>query len=86
MIVDLLLVMGEFYHQLIQGNQELYKLAPTMVSLHIYHYFYSGYRLSEVQEPHPQPPKSKRGGQGSFIQRKKKLCAVGWRGHVVLEE
>ncbi|MHC5726462.1 MAG: hypothetical protein ACYTXY_20485, partial [Nostoc sp.] len=23
---------------------------------------YSSYRLSEVQEPHPQPPKSKRGG------------------------
>ncbi|MEH2412687.1 hypothetical protein, partial [Nostoc sp.] len=23
---------------------------------------YSGSRLSEVQEPHPQPPKSKRGG------------------------
>ncbi|MHC5726633.1 MAG: hypothetical protein ACYTXY_21345, partial [Nostoc sp.] len=22
----------------------------------------SSYRLSEVQEPHPQPPKSKRGG------------------------
>ena len=24
--------------------------------------------------------------QGGFIQRKKKLCAVDWRGHVVLEE
>ncbi|MHC5769498.1 MAG: NACHT domain-containing protein [Nostoc sp.] len=34
----------------------------------------------------PQPPLLNKERQGGFIQRKKKLCAVDWRGRVVLEE
>ena len=46
-------------------------------------YSETAYYQARPQIAIPQPGKE---GQGGFIQRKKKLCAVGSRGHVVLEE